>query len=211
MSGAMTAGLGEPQLDALRELANIGAGTAATALSEMTGAPVAISVPRVSVLPVERIPHEVGGGDTLVAAILLWVSGEVEGHVLFTMRDDPAREVVSALMGGIDGGVAHPDTGGFTELELSALQEVGNILTASYLGAMAELTGLSMRPSPPAVGFDTADALLGSALAEVEVVADTALLIETSFSSAGAGNLGEFLFLPTPEALETLIARLVLP
>jgi chemotaxis protein CheC len=200
-------GLGELALDALREIGNIGAGTAATALSQMTGAPVDMGVPRVSVLAVEDIPAEVGGGEALVAAVFLAVHGDAPGHMLFITRVEAAHEIVAAVMGGMDAG--DPDgPGGFGEMELSALQEVGNILTGSYLGAMASLTGLRLEPSPPAVGIDLADALLGSALAEVAMVAGTALLIETSFGGHETESVGEFLYIPTPEALSTVLARL---
>lgn len=203
--------LGALQLDALREIGNIGAGTAATALSQMTGTAVQMEVPRVSVVPVERIPDEVGGGDAVTAAVVLSVRGEAPGHMLFLMRAEAAREVVARLMAGaaVPGDAASGPPEAFGEMELSALQEVGNILTASYLGAMSQLTGLRLEPTPPAVGVDTADALLGSALVAVAETADTALLIETALGGVdGATSVGEFLYIPTDRALATVLERL---
>lgn len=202
----VAASLGERQLDALREVGNIGAGTAATALAQMTGAAVPMEVPRVSVLPVEGIAEEAGGGDALAAAVFLGVHGDASGHMLFLMHADAAREIVGALLCG----TTEPGEDGapFGEMELSALQELGNILTGSYLGAMAQLTGLRLEPSPPVVGVDFADALVGSALAEVAAVSETALLIETAFGGGGAAPVGQFLYIPTPEALATVLDRL---
>jgi chemotaxis protein CheC len=205
-TGGGTVPLGERQLDALREIGNIGAGTAATALAQMTGTAVPMDVPRVSVLPVERIADEIGGGDIPAAAVFLGVHGDAPGHMLFLMRAESARKIVDALLCGL----AEPggEDEAFDEMELSALQEMGNILTGSYLGAMAQLTGLRLEPAPPAVGVDVADALLGSALAEVATVSETALLIETAFGGAGVDTVGQFLYIPTQEALATVLERL---
>jgi chemotaxis protein CheC len=197
--------LGAGQLDALREVGNIGAGTAATALSTMIGAPVAMEVPRAEVLPVERIPEEVGGGDAVAVAVLLGVTGEAPGHMLLTMGLASARAIVAVLLGCPAG---DPEDPGFDEMELSALQEVGNILTSAYLGAMSALTGLRLEPTPPALGVDLADALLGSALAQVAGEAETALLIETRIGGIGPEQLGRFLFLTEPGALAVVLDRL---
>ncbi len=200
------AGLGEHQLDALREVGNIGAGTAATALAAMIGAPVEIGIPRVSLVPVERVPDEVGGGEGLVAAVFLGVVGDAEGHMLVVMREGAARSLVATLMGGAGAGDVDP----FGELGVSALQEVGNVLTSAYLGALSQLTGLRLEPTPPAVGVDMAGALLGAALAEVAVHSPTALLIDSGIG-AGDDPIGDVLFLPGPEALATVLGRLGLP
>jgi chemotaxis protein CheC len=197
--------LGEGQLDALREVGNIGAGTAATALSTLLGAPVAMAVPRARVLPLERIPREVGGDDELVAAVLLGVTGEAPGHMLLTMGLASARAITAALLGRPAGDPGDP---ALDEMELSALQEVGNILTSAYLGALTSLTGLRLEPTPPALGVDLSDALLGSALAEVAGDAEAALLIDARIGGLGAERAGCLMFLPEPGALEVVLERL---
>ena len=128
------------QIDALREVGNIGAGNAATALSQMMG------------------------------------------------------------------GISAP--GSFTEMELSALQEIGNIMTGSYLGALSQITGLRLEPTPPAVGVDLAGALVGAARAEVAMVSDTALLLESSFGDEGMTSAGDFISIPISEALTLVLDRL---
>ncbi|MGE0028164.1 MAG: chemotaxis protein CheC [Thermoleophilia bacterium] len=197
--------LGEAQLDALREIGNIGAGTAATALAQMTGRSVPMGVPTVTLLPVEQVADRTGDAERVVAAMFLGVGGDVSGHMLFVMGRDAARDVVDALMGGA-GGAGGGD--GFSEMELSALQEVANILTGSYLNALAKITGLRLEPTPPAVGVDFAGALVGAALAEVAMASETAILIETPLGDGGAPSLGDVLFIPTSAALQLVLARL---
>jgi chemotaxis protein CheC len=197
--------LGEAQLDALREIGNIGAGTAATALAQMTGRSVPMGVPTVTLLPVEEVVDRTGDAERVVAAMFLGVGGDVSGHMLFVMGEDAARDVVDALIGGF-GGAGGGD--GFSEMELSALQEVANILTGSYLNALAQITGLRLEPTPPAVGVDFAGALVGAALVEVAMASETAILIETPLGDGGAPSLGDVLFIPTSEALQLVLARL---
>lgn len=196
--------LGERELDALREIGNIGAGTAATALSQMIGQAVGIGIPRVELLPVEDVPAAVGAGEDLVAAVFLQVVGDAPGHMLVVMRDEAARGLVDQLMGGMGGG----EGAAFTEIELSALQEVGNVLTSAYLGALAQLTGLHLEPTPPAVGVDMGGALVSAAITEIAVTASTALLIDSGFSAPGIASVGDVLFLPTPDALSSVLERL---
>jgi chemotaxis protein CheC len=194
--------LGAEQMDALREIGNIGAGNAATSLSQMMGNPVQMGIPTVKFLPVEEIAAEIGEGDEVVAAMFLGVEGDAPGHMLFVMSEQAARNVVDTLVGG----PAHDD--GFTEMEMSALQEVGNIMTGSYLGALSQITGLRLEPTPPAVGVDLAGALLGAALAQVAMVSDVALMLESTFGDDDTPSAGDFLYIPTSEALATVLDRL---
>lgn len=201
--------LGAAQIDALREIGNIGAGTAATALAQMTGRSVPMGVPTVTLLPVERVAERTGDAERVVAAMFLGVGGDVSGHMLFVMGEDAARDVVDALMGATGDASAGAGGGdGFTEMEISALQEVANILTGSYLNALAQITGLRLEPTPPAVGVDYAGALVGAALAEVAMASETAILIETPLGDGDVPSLGDVLFIPTAAALQLVLSRL---
>jgi chemotaxis protein CheC len=164
-----------------------------------------MGVPTVTLLPVEEVADRTGDAERVVAAMFLGVNGDVTGHMLFVMGEDAARDVVDALMGGMGGGGAD---GGFSEMELSALQEIANILTGSYLNALAQITGLRLEPTPPSVGVDFAGALVGAALVEVAMESETAILIETPLSDGDAPSLGDVLFIPTSEALQTVLGRL---
>ncbi|MEQ8835033.1 MAG: chemotaxis protein CheC [Miltoncostaeaceae bacterium] len=194
-------------IDALAEIGNIGAGTAATALAQMTGVRVDMGLPRVSLVPVEDVPDRVGGGDTVVAAILLDVTGDAPGRMVFMMPAGAARTVVDMLMGlpSTHSGDEVPE---FDEIALSALQEVGNVLTGAYLGALSTLTGLRLEPSPPALGIDMAYALLATAIVDVAERSPDALLIETDFSDDDDPQVGTLMFIPTPEGLDAVLGRL---
>ena len=196
--------LGAEQMDALREIGNIGAGNAATALSQLMGQPVQMGIPTVKFLPVEEIAAEFGDQDTIVAAMFLGVTGDAPGHMLFVMSEESAHNVVDTLLGAT--GSYTP--GEFGEMELSALQEVGNIMTGSYLGALAQITGLRLEPTPPAVGVDLAGALVGAALVEIAMVSDTALLLESTFADDNTPSAGDFLYVPTNEGLALVLDRL---
>jgi chemotaxis protein CheC len=172
----MSRALGEAEIDALREIGSIGAGTAATALSRMTGVPVAMGVPSVALLPVEEIADRVGPADAVIAAAFLGVRGDVTGHMILAMADQAARAVIGLLLGGI-GTPSTAAAGAFSVMEMSALQETGNILAGSYLTALSQVTGLRLEATPPAVGVDLAGALIGAAVAEVAMSADRAILI----------------------------------
>lgn len=195
-------------LDALAEVGNIGAGTAATALSQMTGARIDLGVPRVSLVPVEDVPARVGGDDTTVVAVLLEVTGDAPGRVVIMIPVSAAHALVATLMGQPP---PEPDAAleaDFDELALSALQEVGNVLTSAYLGALSSFTGLMMEPTPPAVGVDMAFALLADAVVDVAETSGQALLIETDFADTAEPTAGALLYIPTPAALEAVLERL---
>lgn len=193
-------------LDALREVGNIGAGTAAQSLSTMTGQPVAMGVPRVTIVPIEQVPETVGGGETVVVALYLQVVGDAPGHIVFILEAEEARSLCNTLMCGMDPGELGPT--GFSDMQMSALQEIGNIMTGSYLRALADMTRLHMEPNPPALGIDMAEALLASVVAEVARTVDLALVIETQFEDDDHPSIGYFAFIPEPEALAVVLRGL---
>lgn len=194
------------QMDALREVGNIGAGTAAASLSTMTGQRVAMGVPSVKIVPVEMVPQDVGGGESVVVAVYMQVVGDAPGHIIFILEAETAKHLCDSLLGGMEAGEAGPM--GFSEMQISALQEIGNIMTGSYLRAMADLTRLHLEPTPPALGIDMAAALLSSVVAEVARTVDLALIIETQFEDDENPSIGYFAFIPEPDSLGTVLKGL---
>jgi chemotaxis protein CheC len=209
-TGISTAQIGDLaalQLDALREIGNIGAGNAATSLSQMVGHPVGMAVPSVRAIPLHEVPSAVAGDDeALVAAIYLRVVGDAPGHIMFVMKVEDAKSIAGSMLGGMDPG--EMDAYGLGEMERSALQEIGNILTAAYLIAMSSFTGLHLEPSPPELGVDMAAALVGYVLSEVAMSGEVALVIETAFEELDQPIGGSFLYIPTPEGLAKVLAGL---
>lgn len=148
-------GLNTDQIDVLKEIGNIGAGNAATALASMLNKKVDMSVPKAKILEFKDVSETLGGAEILVVGILFKVSGDLTGNIMFILRYEAAVVLVTMLMG-------KPVNleNGFDEIELSALKEIGNILAGSYLSAMAGLTHLKIVPSVPDLAIDMAGAIL---------------------------------------------------
>ncbi len=191
------------QLDALREVGNIGAGNAATALAQMINARIEMTVPRVTILPLGDVPDLTGGADRFVVGVYLGVTGSARASILFVLPVENALRLVDMLMARNPG-----ETTSFDEIEVSALQEVGNIIASTYLNALAMFTGLTFMPSVPALGMDMAGAILNAVLAQFGAVGDYVLLLETEFRKEGEDVVGHFFVLPEPGALELILSAL---
>ncbi|WP_255654848.1 chemotaxis protein CheC [Cohnella sp. REN36] len=193
-------------MDVLREVGNIGAGHAATALSRLLDKPVDMAVPTVSFIPFEEIADRVGGPEEVVVAVFLRVEGEAPGNIFFLMSREQARGLLQGLL-------AFETTGGetFTEMEMSALSEIGNILAGSYLSSLADLTGLPLSPTVPSIAVDMAGAILTYGLLQFGTMGDDALLIDTTFLEGKHEAEGHFFFIPDPESFERMFRALGVP
>ncbi|MCU0621827.1 MAG: chemotaxis protein CheC, partial [Gemmatimonadales bacterium] len=143
------------ELDALREVANIGAGHAATALSQMTNRTIMIQVPEVNVRPLEDVPELLGAADRVIAAVLMHMMGDLTGRTLVIFPDDSARHLCDILFRRPGG-----STQAFGEMEQSGLKEVGNILVSAYLTALSDFMGMMLVPSVPSLVVDQSGAIL---------------------------------------------------
>lgn len=188
------------QLDAMREIGNVGAGNAATALSQILNKKIDMNVPRVSFIPIEDVPDLVGGPDSLVVAVFLRVYGKAPGNILFLIPKQNAFYMVDDLLGK-----PHGSTTCLGDMEISALKEVGNILTGSYLNAFFHFTNISMIPSIPSLAFDMAGAILNIVLLQLGQMGDLAMLIETKFLADDDSVAGHFFLVPDPGSLATLV------
>jgi chemotaxis protein CheC len=144
-----------------------------------------------------------GGEEMLVVGILLNVTGDIKGSMMFTMDIHAARQLVNILFGNKVSSSLE-----FDELELSALKEIGNILTASYLSALAGLTNLKILPSVPELAIDMAGAILSVPAIEFGKVGDSVLYIETEFSEGVTKVFGDFLLIPDVDSYEVLLKAL---
>lgn len=196
---------GDFQFDVLKEVGNIGAGHAATALSQIVRKTIDMKVPRVSVVPFDEIADALGGPEEVVAAIYLRILGDVPGNIFFILNLSSAKNLVGEFM-GMDSGVEE-----FSDLELSALNEVGNILAGSYLSSLADLTKLNMQPSVPSIAIDMAGAVLSYGLLELSRVGDYALTIDTAFIEGEEEVKGYFFLLPEPDSFGKLFHALGVP
>ncbi len=197
----------EFQLDVLREIGNIGAGNAATALSKLLNKQVDMNVPRVLVLPFHEISEFVGGEECLIITVFLRIEGDVPGNMFFILNQDAAKVLAKELVCD----EADQDAGLFSEIELSALQEIGNILAGSYLTSLSDLTKLNLQPSVPALAIDMAGAILSYGLIELGRSGDYALVIDTRIEPSpdiSSQLAGHFFLLPDPESFEKLFSSL---
>ncbi|HEX5557102.1 MAG TPA: chemotaxis protein CheC [Gaiellales bacterium] len=190
--------LNEMQLDGLREIANIGSGTAATALSSMLGRAVDLNVPKALALELADAVDAVGTPDADVTAVVLGVIGDLDATVVL-LFDPTSAETICSLL-GVD--PADP------EMALSALGEVGNILGSSYIGAMGQMAGLELEPSPPAAVSDMLGAIVATALAATAVDTDFALLLDSEMLVEDAECAFGVLFVPSSEGVGRLLTGL---
>jgi chemotaxis protein CheC len=187
----------EMQLDALRELANIGSGTAATSLSAMLGRPIDISVPSARALPLADAVDAVGEAETEVTGVVLPVFGSIDAIVLLVFSPESAATLCTLL--GVDP---------LDEMATSALGEIGNIVGCAYIGAFAAMTGLELEPAPPAVATDMLGSIVTSVLAGAALDSDVALMLDSDLVVEGEECSFGFMLVPTADGVGELLARL---
>lgn len=194
------------KMDVLKEVGNIGAGNAATALSQLLNKPIDMAVPKVQMLSFEEITDKVGGAEELVYAVFLRVEGEAPGNLFFILNPEAAINLLRRVAGLEISGDAE-----LGEMELSALSEIGNILAGSYLSSLADFTSLSMYPTVPALAMDMAGAILGYGLLQFGQMGDDALLIDTTFLEGKNEIEGQFFLIPDPDSFPKIFKSLGVP
>ena len=198
-------GMDNFEFDVLTEIGNIGAGNATTALSQLINTRIDMNVPRVKMLTFAELAQVIGGEETLVAGILLSVDEDIQGSLLFILESDAARVLVQRLVGLTSG----LDSDTFTEIEISALQEIGNIITGAYLSAISSLTKLTISISVPSLAFDMAGEILSVPAIEFGKLGDKALLIESRFKDLDVIDIsGYFILIPTMESYTRILKSL---
>jgi chemotaxis protein CheC len=185
------------QLDALRELANVASGTAATSLSQILGRPVDLKVPKALVLPLAEAVEAAGDPGALVTGVALELQGDLKGMVVLLIQ--PSGAAVLCEMLGVEPA---------SEVAESMMGEIGNILGASYLQALGSMTGLELLPSPPAVITDLLGAIVATVLAQTAGDCDLALVLDSELDVAGEPCAISFLLLPEDGGATNLLAPL---
>jgi chemotaxis protein CheC len=192
------------QFDVLREIGNIGAGNATTALSQMINSKIDMKVPKVDLLEFKELSEIVGGAENLVVGILFTLEGQVDGMMMFMMNLEASRHLVSLLVGSSYGN----PSGEFSEMELSALNEIGNIIAGAYLSSLSTLTNILITSSVPYMAIDMAGAILSVPAIEFGKIGDKALLIETEFGDELKAVNGYFILIPTIESYAAILSSL---
>ena len=187
--------------DVLRELGNIGAGNATTALAQMMQCKVDMAVPKVQLLEFKELGEAMVGEETVMAGIYLGIEGDIKGSIMFLLEKAAAKHLVAKLMGMESEGEE------FSEMEFSALKEVGNIITGSYLNSLSSITNLAIYPSVPDLTVDMAGAILSVPAIEFAALGDRMLMIQTQFFDEMVLD-GYFILIPDLESYGRMLAAL---
>jgi chemotaxis protein CheC len=191
--------LNDLQRDALKEVGNIGAGHAATALSQLLNTTVKLSEPRIDVLKFRDLSSRIGAPDRSIAALHMYVRGEAPGQMIVLFDRDQSLEFVHVFIKRIIGDIQI-----FDSIADSTLKELGNIIAGSYLTALISLTGINLLPSVPTLSYGTVQAAfrtLMSILPDQDV-----FLIESQFLDTDRTVSGQFILIPETGSLQPLLS-----
>ncbi|WP_079508450.1 chemotaxis protein CheC [Mesobacillus jeotgali] len=196
-------------LDILKEVGNIGAGHAATALSTLLDKKIDMKVPSVRVVSFDEVMELAGGADNVVASVFLRIEGEAPGSMFFILPLPQAEKYIGQLTKNQSFSFSDKQD---HELALSALQELGNILSGSYLSSLSDFTKLSLYPSVPALSIDMVGAVISFGLLELSQVSDYAIVIDTALDEEDAqlpeSVKGHFFLLPDPDSFNIIFSAL---
>lgn len=194
--------LSEIQLDTIREISNIGMGNAATALSQMVGALVNITVPDAMIVDVTDVAPIIGGEDVEIAASYVQVVGQARGHLVMAFTIPDAHRIIELMAPGANLDVLQD------EMARSAVQEIGNILGSSFLRSLSDLTQLNILPTVPAVAVDYAGSIVNYVVASLYEITEKLVVVRTNFDLGGDSVAGHCIFIPEPGSLRVILESL---
>ena len=195
--------LNEIQLDVLKEIGNIGAGSAATSLADMLMTTIDISVPEVRILDYEEATERLGGPETMVVGLMISLVGDFQGMIMFLLEKEFAHLPLSNLMG--------QEMNSFSEIDevgMSAFREVANIMAASYVNAISSMTGMRIELTVPDLCIDMLGSILSVPAIHYANISDKIILIEGEFKGETANSRNHVLLLPDAESLEKIMSAL---
>ncbi|MCM3160524.1 chemotaxis protein CheC [Metabacillus litoralis] len=196
-------------IDILKEVGNIGAGHSATSLSKLLEKKIDMNVPDVKIVSFNDLMEWVGGPDVVIASVFLRIEGDIPGSLFFVLSIEQAERFIKQLIG--DDQFTLKETP-YNELGLSAFQELGNILTGSYLSSLSDLTDLTIYPSVPALTIDMFGAVMSHGLIELSHAGDFAIIIDTAIKEEDQleedSVKGHFFLLPDPDSFKKLFDAL---
>ena len=195
----------ENYYDVLKELGNIGAGNAMTALSQMLQCKVDMKVPQVRLLEFRDVGAVMGGEEQIMVGVFLGVEGDITGSMMFMVEEGSARHLIQKITMGM-----LPEGSEFEEMGLSAMKEVGNIITGAYLNSLSTLTNMKIYPTPPSVTVDMAGAILSVPASIFGIFGDKLLMIQSQFYDEVKLD-GYFILIPDLESYEKILTSLGLP
>jgi chemotaxis protein CheC len=194
--------LNELHIDILKEIGNIGAGNAATSLSQMLSKRIDMNVPEVSLLDYENVINSIGGAENVVVGILVSFEGEIEGVILFLLKKEFVHMILNSLLG-----TELHSFEDISEMEMSALSEIGNIMVSSYVNSISSLTNMAIDITVPSLNIDMSGALLDAVTAEFSEAADRVIFIREKYFCQEETIYSHMLLLPSMSSLEILLRK----
>lgn len=194
--------LNDSHMDVLREIGNIGAGNAATSLSHMLSKRIEMNVPEVSLLNYNNIIESIGGAENVVVGVLIGFEGDIEGAILFLLKREFVHLILNSLLG--------TELNNFdevSEIELSALSEISNIMVSSYVNSISTLTDVRINVTVPSLNIDMSGALLDAVTAEFSGVADKVVFIKEKYYCLNETVYSYMLMLPSMASLKMLLDK----
>ncbi|MCX7614201.1 MAG: chemotaxis protein CheC [Clostridiales bacterium] len=195
--------LNELQLSVLSEIGNIGAGNAATALSDILADRVDMTVPELKIIDTNEMVNILGGPEKEAVGILVNMTGEVEGMLLFILNKEFIKSLINVLL---EENIESFED--ITEMDLSAIKEIGNILSGSYISAISTMTNLDMGISTPQIAIDMVGSILSYPAAQFGIMGDKLMFIEENFLSGNDEIKSHLLIMPKLESLNRILESL---
>ncbi|SHH26819.1 chemotaxis protein CheC [Caloranaerobacter azorensis DSM 13643] len=189
-------------LDILKEIGNIGSGNAATALANIINEKIDMDVPQVKILDFNEVANVLGGAEKPVVGIYFEMNGDIKGSIMFILDIDSARCLLKLLFKSSN------EKDEFTDMDMSALSEVGNILAASYINSLSMLSNMVLKISVPSIAFDMAGAILSVPAIQFGYISDKVLFIETQFKEGNNQVTGNLFLIPELDSFETMLKKL---
>ncbi len=194
--------LNDSHMDILKEIGNIGAGNAATSLSNMLAKRIDMNVPEVSLLNYNNIIESIGGAENVVVGVLVGFEGDIDGVILFLLK----KEFVHLILNSLLGTELH-NFEEVSEIEMSALAEISNIMVSSYVNSISSLTEMRIEVTVPSLNIDMSGALLDAVTAEFADVADKVVFIREKYYCMDETVYSYMLMLPTMDSLKILLDK----
>lgn len=188
-------------LDVLKEICNIGAGNAATSLSQILNQKVDMRVPNASVVDFNDLLRIFGHEEEVVLGVMILYSGDISGSMIFMLPKHSIGRMIGSLLGR-----TYTEDTEFDEMDMSAMKEIGNIIVGSYVSSMASMTGFSIRVSEPFAAIDMAASILSVPVSEVGRYGDNVLFMESYILCDGVELGGHFIMLPSIDSYEKIMS-----
>ncbi|SHJ43880.1 chemotaxis protein CheC [Tepidibacter formicigenes] len=189
-------------IDVLKEIGNIGAGNAATSLSKMINTKVDMEVPSIEILDTERIVEILGGEELIVVGVYISFFKDINGTMLLILDKESSDNLLKILFG------KKPENEFYNDMEISALQEIGNILSSSYINSISAFSNLKINISVPSVSIDMAGSILSVPAIEYGQISDKIILIENKLKEGNNEIVGKFFLMPDIDSYRVLFKSL---